>query len=97
MRTGSTSGRICRSPCRSGARPDGDELLLVGSTSAADGFLPEYGYRDLFGAFEDPTGSGIGLYLVDPDGSELRPITPSRGHPLRLRPRLLDTRRANGS
>jgi Tol biopolymer transport system component len=59
--------------------PDGDELLLVGSTSTAEALLPQYGYHDLYGAFEDPTASDIGLFLVRPDGSDLRPITPTTG------------------
>jgi Tol biopolymer transport system component len=57
--------------------PAGDELLLVGSTSPAEALLPQYGYRDLFGGFEDPTASNIGLYLINADGSDLRPITPT--------------------
>ena len=59
--------------------PDGDELLLVGSTQPSLGFLPEYGYRDVLGSFEDPSGQGIGLYVVRPDGSGLRSITPTDG------------------
>jgi Tol biopolymer transport system component len=59
--------------------PDGDELLLVGSTNTAEELLPEFGYRDLYGAFEDPTASDIGLFLLRPDGSDLRPITPTTG------------------
>jgi len=57
----------------------GDELLVVGSTSPAEALLPEYGYRDLFGSYEDPTASNIGLYLINADGSDLRPITPTSG------------------
>ena len=59
--------------------PAGDELLLVGSESTAEALLPQYGYRDLFGAFQDPTASRIGLYLIKADGSDLRPITPTSG------------------
>jgi Tol biopolymer transport system component len=59
--------------------PAGDEVLLVGSTSPAEALLPQYGYHDLYGAFEDPTASDIGLFLVRPDGSDLRPITPATG------------------
>ena len=59
--------------------PDGKELLLVGSPSSAEVLLPQYGYRDLYGNFEDPTVQGTALYLVRPDGSELRRITPAGG------------------
>ena len=59
--------------------PDGNELLVVGSTAPSAGFLPDYGYRDLWGGFQDPTGVEIGLYLVRPDGTDLRPITPASG------------------
>jgi len=58
--------------------PGGDELLLVGSTDPSPGFLPGFGYRDLWGG-SDRTGSGIGLYVVNADGSRLRPITPGGG------------------
>jgi Tol biopolymer transport system component len=55
--------------------PDGNELLLVGSTSTAEDLLPEFGYRDLHGFYEDPTATGSALYLVRSDGSDLRRIT----------------------
>ena len=77
--------------------PNGDELLLVGSTSPSAGFLPEFGYRDLYGAFEEPTGWEIGLYLVRPDGGDLRPITPSQRDGLRLWARELDAGGRSGS
>ena len=59
--------------------PDGDELLLVGSTKPSLGFLPDDGYRDILGGAQDPTGSAIGLYTVNSDGSNLRPITSPDG------------------
>ena len=59
--------------------PDGNELLLVGSTSTAEDFLPEFGYRDLHGFYEDPTATGSALYLVRSDGSNLRRITAPSG------------------
>ena len=60
--------------------PDGNELLLVGSTHPSPGFLPDTGYRDIWGGFQEPSGWGIGLYLVNADGSGLRRITPSTGN-----------------
>jgi Tol biopolymer transport system component len=57
--------------------PNGGEILLVGST--APGFVPASGYQDLWGGSEYATGMGSGLYLVRPDGTGLRPITPSDG------------------
>jgi len=51
----------------------------VGSTQPSAGFLPKDGYRDLWGAFDPPTGTGIGLFLVRPDGTDLHPITPTDG------------------
>ena len=59
--------------------PDGEELLLVGSPSSAEVLLPQYDYRDIFGHYEEPTAVGTGLYLVHPDGSDLRQITPATG------------------
>lgn len=59
--------------------PDGDELLVVGSTEPSPGFLPESGYRDLYGSFETPTGRGIGMYIVNPDTGGARPIAPADG------------------
>jgi Tol biopolymer transport system component len=60
--------------------PDGNELLLVASTHPSPGFLPDDGYRDLWGGFQEPTGWGIGLYLVNADGSGLRQITEGTGN-----------------
>ncbi len=50
--------------------PDGDELLLVGSTAPSAGFLPEFGYRDPVRRLAGADRAGIGLYL-SPVGRQL--------------------------
>ena len=42
--------------------PDGDDLLLVGSTTRQLAFFPSSAIAILFGASQEPTGRGIGLY-----------------------------------
>ncbi len=58
--------------------PDGRQLLVVGSKDP--GLLPGSGYQDLWGGREAATGVHVGLFLVRPDGSEVKAITPADGH-----------------
>ena len=53
---------------------DGREILVVGSPNG--GFGPAGEYQ---GIFNDGTGTAMALYLVRPDGSDVRRITPADG------------------
>jgi len=58
--------------------PMGDELLFLGASTGE--LLSPGGYRDFWGNDEPgQDASSIGLYLVRPDGTDLRPVTPATG------------------
>ena len=72
--------RICRSSCRSGARQTVTSCCWSGRQQPSLGFLPEYRLsRSSSVPSRNRAGEGIGLYVVRPDGSGLRPITPTDG------------------
>lgn len=80
---GSGARRVTMDPALSVVLPQwrppvGDEILVVGSRSA--GLAPALGYRDLWGG-DRPGATGVGLFVVRPDGSGLRPITAADGGP----------------